>query len=559
MAIYHCSANIISRSSGRSSVGASAYRSGEKITNEYDGLTHDYRNKSGVVHSEIMLSENAPERFHDRATLWNEVEAIEKGKTAQLSREIQVALPVELKLDEQIKLIQSYVKKNFVEKGMCADINIHDKNDGNPHAHIMLTVRDIDEKGEWKSKQKKEYILDKDGNKQYDKKKKTYKCKTVKTTDWDSKEKLLEWRENWAKEVNISLEKNFSVERIDHRSYKEQGIKKIPSIHLGPQVNAMEKKGIETYKGNVNQKIASANKELQQLLDSQKENQIKKEKFNQEIEKKFQELERREAPRVSEERREAPRVSEERKTLNSEDRAKNLYKKEQSYLSIKKQQIQLQNHQQKAEIAKERLSKRAENLPKEYQQIQKMANDFNKINDSIKELEKNRTFFKTNRKEISLKIEESNDLKKSYISAKEKFQKKWGIAPKQKLVEEKTQRIKLSEQEGVEYLEQTKKQLATMEVQKKQALLKYQTELVVTETLPDKKEIMDKFEKLQLAEKNKGKLSTIEQLERHKLKIIDPSKKLEISKLLEKANPDLATKVLKTVVKKAVPERERER
>lgn len=129
MAIYHNSTKIISRSSGRSAVGASAYRSGEKMLNEYDGIEHDYSRKKGVVYSEILLPLQAKEELKSRAVLWNEVEKIEKSKNSQLAREVEVALPKELNRDEQIQLIKSYVQDNFINKGMCADINMHDIND----------------------------------------------------------------------------------------------------------------------------------------------------------------------------------------------------------------------------------------------------------------------------------------------------------------------------------------------------------------------------------------------------------------------------------------------
>ena len=171
IAIYHCSIKIISRGKGKSAVAAAAYRSGEKLTNEYDGITHDYTRKGGIVHTEILLPDNAPPSFSDRSVLWNAVERIEKAKNAQLAREIEIALPHELTREQGISLVREYVKDNFVTVGMCADVCLHDKNDGNPHAHILLTMRPIEQDGAWGVKQKKEYILDKDGNKIYDPKK----------------------------------------------------------------------------------------------------------------------------------------------------------------------------------------------------------------------------------------------------------------------------------------------------------------------------------------------------------------------------------------------------
>lgn len=264
MAIYHCTCKIISRGQGRSAVGAAAYRSGKKLYNEYDGIEHDYTKKSGVVYSEIMLCENAPKEYQDRQTLWNAVEQIEKSSKAQLAREYEVALPVELSREEQIKLVRDFAKENFVDNGMCVDFSIHDKEDGNPHAHIMLTTRPIEQDNSWGVKQKKEYILDKNGQKQYDKKKQTYKCKTVKTTNWDSKEFLQRSRESWAEKVNQELEKKSLPQRIDHRSLKEQGVDRVPTIHEGG-ARKLEKRGIKTDRGKINREIKTANGQMQTI------------------------------------------------------------------------------------------------------------------------------------------------------------------------------------------------------------------------------------------------------------------------------------------------------
>jgi hypothetical protein len=264
MAIYHCTCKIISRGQGRSAVGAAAYRSGEKLYNEYDGIEHDYTKKGGVVYSEIMLCENAPKEYQDRQTLWNAVEQIEKSSKAQLVREYEVALPVELSREEQIKLVRDFAKENFVDNGMCVDFSIHDKEDGNPHAHIMLTTRPIEQDNSWGVKQKKEYILDKNGQKQYDKKKQTYKCKTVKTTNWDSKGFLQRSRESWAEKVNQELEKKSLPQRIDHRSLKEQGVDRVPTIHEGG-ARKLEKRGIKTDRGKINREIKTANGQMQTI------------------------------------------------------------------------------------------------------------------------------------------------------------------------------------------------------------------------------------------------------------------------------------------------------
>lgn len=284
MAIYHCSIKIISRGKGKSAVAAAAYRSGENLTNEYDGITHDYTRKGGIVHTEILLPDHAPSEYANRAVLWNAVEKIEKAKNAQLAREIEIALPKELTREQSISLVREYVKEQFVNAGMCADIAIHDKEDGNPHAHVMLTIRPIEQDGTWGAKQKKEYVLDKDGNKIYDPKKRQYKCKTIPSTDWNEQTKAEEWRSAWAEICNRALEQNGHAERIDHRSYARQGIDQIPTVHLGVAAFQMEKRGIRTERGNLNREIEVTNQRLRQLKAriSKLQNWLKEEAVNTE-------------------------------------------------------------------------------------------------------------------------------------------------------------------------------------------------------------------------------------------------------------------------------------
>ena len=283
MAIYHCHCKIISRGQGRSAVGAAAYRSGEKLYNEYDGIEHDYTKKCGVAYSEIMLCENAPKEYQDRQTLWNAVEKIEKGSKAQLAREYEVALPVELSREEQIQLVRDFAKENFVDKGMCVDFSIHDKENGNPHAHIMLTTRPINENGEWGMKEKKDYMRDENGERVplIDKKtglqkvdsrnRKQWKREYVQFNDWNTKDFLYRSRESWAEKVNQELERKNVPQRVDHRSYNEQGIEQIPTQHIGVSANAMEKRGIESQRGNENREIKKANGQIQtiEILEQQ--------------------------------------------------------------------------------------------------------------------------------------------------------------------------------------------------------------------------------------------------------------------------------------------------
>ena len=264
MAIYHLCIKIISRGKGKSAVAASAYRSGEKIKNEYDGIVHDFTRKGGIAHTEILLPQNAPQEFLDRGTLWKSVEKIEKSKNSQLAREIEVALPKELDREKQIELVREYVKENFVKEGMCADIALHDKNDGNPHAHILLTMRPFNEDKTWGVKSKKEYILDENGEK-VKLKNGNYKTRKIDTTDWNEQDKAEEWRKSWADITNKYLEENSIQEKVDHRSYERQGIEQIPTIHLGVSASQMEKKGIVTDRGNINREIKHQNKILKEI------------------------------------------------------------------------------------------------------------------------------------------------------------------------------------------------------------------------------------------------------------------------------------------------------
>ena len=211
-----------------------------------------------------MLPSHAPPAFADRSTLWNSVEEIEKSSTAQLAREIEVALPVELSRAEQLALVRSFVKDNFVDAGMCVDFAIHDKGTGNPHAHILLTIRPIKENGKWGAKCRKVYDLDSQGQRIPDGKG-GWKNHREDTTDWNRRENAEKWRAAWAAYTNRALEAAGRPERIDHRSYKRQGVDKIPTVHMGPAASQMERRGIQTEKGNINREIGADNKLLKEI------------------------------------------------------------------------------------------------------------------------------------------------------------------------------------------------------------------------------------------------------------------------------------------------------
>ena len=264
IAIYHCNISIVSRGKGKSAVAAAAYRSGEKLTNEWDGMTHDYTRKGGVVHTEIMLPSHAPPSFSDRSTLWNSVELYEKAGNAQLAREIDAALPIELSREEQIRLVREYCSSQFVSRGMCVDYAIHDTDSGNPHCHIMLTMRPLDERGAWAAKSKKEYDLDENGER-IRLPSGRYKTHKIDLTGWNDKDNTLLWRKAWADYTNDFLERNGSPERIDHRSNAERGIDEIPTVHMGVAACQMEKKGIATEKGELNRNIQKANRLIREI------------------------------------------------------------------------------------------------------------------------------------------------------------------------------------------------------------------------------------------------------------------------------------------------------
>lgn len=264
MAIFHCSIKVFSRGKGHSAVEKASYRAGEKLLSDYNGRQYDYTRKGGVVYTKILLPDHAPREYSDRSTLWNAVEKIETAKNSQLAREIEVSLPVELSMEQNTALVLEYVQNNFVSVGMCADVCIHDKNDGNPHAHIMLTMRTINLDGKWGAKSKKEYVLDENGQK-IRLPSGEYKSKKICIVDWNEQTKAEEWRSAWAETVNSHL-CNYGISKtIDHRSYERQGVDIVPSIHMGVAALQMELKGIVTERGIINKNIADINKEIRQL------------------------------------------------------------------------------------------------------------------------------------------------------------------------------------------------------------------------------------------------------------------------------------------------------
>ena len=311
MAIYHLEAKAVSCGTGRSAVAASAYLSCSRLYNDYGGVQHDYTRKQGLVWQKVFLPEFAPSEWKEREQLWNAVEENEKTKDSCLAREFVVALPIELSKIQWEKLLSDFISDTFVGDGMCADVASHDPHPPghNPHAHILLTVRPLDEKGNWQYKTQKEYLCVKDGEergftatefkrtqangweKQYQYKvgkKKVYMVpsaaqaqgyervskypKSTKfgrqnpiTERWNSDEQLVLWRAAWADVANRYLECTGHEERIDHRSHAERGLLEQPTVHEGVVARAMEKKGIISDRCELNWQIKADNALLREL------------------------------------------------------------------------------------------------------------------------------------------------------------------------------------------------------------------------------------------------------------------------------------------------------
>lgn len=281
MAIYHCSIKIISRGKGRSAVACAAYRSGTKLTDLATGKIFDYSNKPGVVFSEVLLPENAPAAFAvDRNILWDAVERKETRSDARLAREVEVALPREFTRQEQIDTVREYIIKNFVREGMCADWALHDKRDGNPHAHIMLTTRAFTRNGKWAEKSRTIYNLDPNGQKvplidpetgeqkvRVRKGKgveKLWQTEKVPANDWNDRSKAEEWRAAWATECNRRLDRQH---QIDHRSYARQAVEQEPTIHEGYAARKMESEGRVSDRCEINRETKALNEQHTRSLE----------------------------------------------------------------------------------------------------------------------------------------------------------------------------------------------------------------------------------------------------------------------------------------------------
>ena len=312
MNYFHLEAKVVSRGAGRSAIAAAAYASCSRLYNDYDGLTHDYTRKHGCLYSEVFLPQYAPEEWKDRQLLWEAVESVEKTKDSRLARELVVALPSELSLDDWKGMLERFVREQGIDLGMCADVNIHDPYPPghNPHSHILFTMRPLDENGKWQAKAQKEYLCKRGGEErgftadefktaktqgwekqymyQFEEKKeyltpseaeKIEGCirisKTPKSTRygrqnpltelWNSEEQIFAWRKSWEIIVNEEQERHGITDRVDCRSHAARGLTEQPTVHEGYHARKLESMGIVSERCELNRQIRADNKLLREL------------------------------------------------------------------------------------------------------------------------------------------------------------------------------------------------------------------------------------------------------------------------------------------------------
>lgn len=280
MAIYHCSISNVSRAKGSSSCATLSYISADKVYEERTAQTYSYGRAERVLAVGTLIPENAPEEYRNPSVLFNSIENYEKAENARTAKKIEVALPREVDLAGQKQIVEDYIRENLTKEGYACTYAIHnDKKNTNPHAHILVVNRQINEKGEWNTKCRKEYALDeygeripqldKDGNQKLGKRnEKLWKRINVQVNPLDKKEFLQKLREGWAVECNKYLEEE---QKIDHRSYVAQGIEQIPTIHEGYASREIEKRGGVSERAEINREIRAKNQLLQQLIEQLKE------------------------------------------------------------------------------------------------------------------------------------------------------------------------------------------------------------------------------------------------------------------------------------------------
>jgi hypothetical protein len=455
------------------SLGAAAYRAGDELRGEDEGITYDYTKKKGVVHSEIILPDNAPPEYRDRETLWNVVEAREKRKDARLAREIEVALQTEFELEEQKALLREYIQENLVKEGMIADFSIHD-NKGNPHAHIMLTTRNVTPDGF--------------GNK---------------NRDWDREEKLLAWREKWAEINNLLLEQKGLDERIDHRTLKAQGIDREPTIHIGAAAWAMEKRGIRTERGDRNREIQQRNAEREalnaardRLIRADLQQQREAEKTAAQLEKTEQRREVKQDERMQtiEEQLKAEKAAQIAEKLQAqraareeaEKIAKQMNALREQYVTLERELRALKYAQDEERLELPSLSFRTENIDEEAKNIETLQHRLAQLQAERKKL----AFWAKQRKQdLDKKIERVED---KIRHARTCFKMCYHVEPEQapeeiKRVEEK---IKIYSLNHTEKIPEMTKRLEDIEKE-------YHKQKLLSQLRPDNEQIEKLLERWQ--------------------------------------------------------------
>ena len=275
MALYHFSLGHIKRTAGHTAIAAAAYRAGEKLYDAYYGETQDYSRKKGVVTTKIYAPDYVPEMLHDRQTLWTEVEFNENRKDAQLAYSFDIALQNELTMEENIELLDIFVREEMVSRGMIVDVAIHDPDKDkrgipNPHGHLSSPIRPFLGSGVWGDKQHQEFALDENGER-IRKENGKYKTMAVSNTGWNDPALLEHWRRRWAEIVNAKFEEKGLSCHIDHRSNEERGITDAPQVHEGSAVRRMEAKGIKTDKGTWNRWVSKTNDAIRHILSAIRE------------------------------------------------------------------------------------------------------------------------------------------------------------------------------------------------------------------------------------------------------------------------------------------------
>jgi hypothetical protein len=453
MVLYHLSIKIIGRGSGRSATGAAAYRaggilrsaayrSGEELRDETGEIVHDYTRKTGVVHSEIILPDGAPPEFADRQILWNAVDAREIRKDARFAREIEVALQIEFDLKEQLEVLREYIRENFVDKGMIADFSIHN-NEGNPHAHIMLTTHHVTPDGFG-----------------------------LKNPDWDKKAELISWRKNWAEINNRMFERKGLAERIDHRSYKDRGIDREPTIHLGVDASKLEKRGKRSKRGDINREIEKRN---QERAERKKSEQGQESIENMPKNKPDNEL--------------------------AKNTAEYLNELKEIYVALEKSLVQLIDERNELRQEIPRLTFRAESMDEHAQNIEALQNklaELQEIRQNLKLLQ----WTKKQKADEAIKHAEQ-ELRRAEIFFKNRFYVEPSQAP------EEMKRIK--ENVRAKEIDLSTKNAQILEIMKRQDFteLEYHTTKLLSEINTDKNHLNELLEKNQQTTRQNTRQTTL--------------------------------------------------